>query len=271
MLVALGGLVTAGVTTAVLIAVTGTTLACANLTRGPANVAKPAVGGIANDPLRKKQTRRCPDGMVNVDDAYCIDTYEASIVEVGNDGIERLHSYYLPVPERSYKAVSMKGALPQAYISHDEAEFACKAANKRLCKRWEWKQACRGSVEQHFPYGDTHIPKTCNDHGDSPLRRIYGDKPPRTWQSMNNPALDKLPGTVAVTGSHAACRSDYGTYDMVGNLHEWTAEGPFVGGYFLDVTQNGEGCEYQTVAHNKDYHDYSTGFRCCAETVSETR
>ena len=52
---------------------------------------------------------------------------------------------------------------------------------------------------------------------------------------------------------------------MVGNLHEWTsaASGTFRGGYYLDTTQHGSGCDYVTTAHNVKYHDYSTGFRCC--------
>jgi hypothetical protein len=29
--------------------------------------------------------------------------------------------------------------------------------------------------------------------------------------------------------------------------------------------QNGEGCTYATSAHAFDYHDYSTGFRCCMD------
>ena len=57
---------------------------------------------------------------------------------------------------------------------------------------------------------------------------------------------------------------------MVGNLHEWVADpkGTFMGGFFMDTFQNGEGCEYRTTAHGFDYHDYSTGFRCCAEPVA---
>jgi formylglycine-generating enzyme required for sulfatase activity len=57
---------------------------------------------------------------------------------------------------------------------------------------------------------------------------------------------------------------------MVGNLHEWIADpsGVFAGGYFMDTFQNGEGCEYRTRAHDLDYHDYSTGFRCCADAAS---
>jgi sulfatase modifying factor 1 len=53
---------------------------------------------------------------------------------------------------------------------------------------------------------------------------------------------------------------------MVGNLHEWTADpnGTFQGGYWLDTSQHGDGCAYRTISHGFTYHDYSTGFRCCA-------
>ena len=57
---------------------------------------------------------------------------------------------------------------------------------------------------------------------------------------------------------------------MVGNVHEWTADpaGTFRGGYYLDTRINGEGCDYRTVAHEPTYHDYSTGFRCCANRTA---
>jgi formylglycine-generating enzyme len=84
---------------------------------------------------------------------------------------------------------------------------------------------------------------------------------------MNDPRLHDLPHTVTPTGAREACRNDYGVYDMVGNLHEWVDDpaGTFMGGFFMDTFQNGEGCEYRTTAHGFDYHDYSTGFRCCAD------
>ena len=51
-----------------------------------------------------------------------------------------------------------------------------------------------------------------------------------------------------------------------GNLHEWVAdaEGVFRGGFYVDAVINGAGCSYRTSAHSRGYHDYSTGFRCCA-------
>ena len=96
-----------------------------------------------------------------------------------------------------------------------------------------------------------------------------------TSATMNRAELNQLDGTLAKTGEHDRCTNGYGVYDMVGNLHEWVADGhAFQGGYYQDVASlgHGEGCGYVTTAHEARYHDYSTGFRCCADppgTVTE--
>ena len=84
---------------------------------------------------------------------------------------------------------------------------------------------------------------------------------------MNDPELNRVPGTVARTGSHAKCKTPDGVYDLVGNVHEWVSDpaGTVRGGYYLDTKQNGDGCHYRTDAHDVTYHDYSTGFRCCRD------
>ena len=91
------------------------------------------------------------------------------------------------------------------------------------------------------------------------------------WTQLNDPRLGQVEGALAKTGSHEVCTSGYGALDMVGNLHEWVKTDPslphgtFAGGYYLDTALNGDGCQYRTTAHAHDYHDYSTGFRCCAD------
>ena len=57
-----------------------------------------------------------------------------------------------------------------------------------------------------------------------------------------------------------------GLFDLMGNLHEWTADpaGTFRGGFYVDTVINGNGCLYRTTAHDVAHWDYSTGFRCCA-------
>jgi len=84
---------------------------------------------------------------------------------------------------------------------------------------------------------------------------------------MNDSRLHEMAHTISATGAFPRCTNDYGVFDMVGNLHEWVddPDGTFFGGFFMDTFQNGQGCEYRTIAHPFDYHDYSTGFRCCSD------
>ena len=91
------------------------------------------------------------------------------------------------------------------------------------------------------------------------------------WHKLNDPRLGQVDGALAKTGSHGDCTNGYGVLDMMGNIHEWVKtpasvpRGTFCGGYYLDTSINGDGCKYRTRAHAHDYHDYSTGFRCCAD------
>ena len=91
------------------------------------------------------------------------------------------------------------------------------------------------------------------------------------WTQLNDPRLGQVEGALSKTGEHPDCANGFGVVDMVGNIHEWVATDPstkngtFAGGYYLDTSLNGDGCGYKTQAHAHDYHDYSTGFRCCAE------
>ena len=199
---------------------------------------------------------------------YCVDRYEGSLVEVTPDG-EKPFSPFETVKGRKVKAVSRSGVVPQAYISRNEADLACKAAHKRLCSEPEWTTACKGKRPTTFPYGDDRKAGYCNDSGVPPLATFYPGGGPEAFQhdAMNDPRLNALAGTVSHTGHHQHCHSSWGTYDMVGNVHEWIEDpaGTFLGGYYLDTHINGDGCGYKTVAHDASYHDYSTGFRCCAD------
>jgi formylglycine-generating enzyme len=215
--------------------------------------------------------KRCPDGMANVLGRFCIDKYEASTVEMLPKKKTRKHSPYEPVDGLKVKAVSRRGVLPQAHISRNQAEAACQNAGKRLCTDEEWLTACRGKKPTTYPYGDEHKVGACNDRGVSSFNAYYGvagaeaPKEAYTWANMNDPRLNQMKGTLAKTGAFKQCRSGFGVYDMVGNLHEWTAnpKGTFRGGYYLDTHQHGDGCDYKTTAHKPTYYDYSTGFRCC--------
>ena len=110
------------------------------------------------------------------------------------------------------------------------------------------------------------------------------------WRdAMNSPLIHQLPSSLLKTAERVECTNAYGVFDMVGNLHEWVADdvsrkllkeipieygpellgtagsGAFIGGYFSSQGEHGRGCAYVTATHSPDYHDYSIGFRCCAD------
>jgi sulfatase modifying factor 1 len=215
---------------------------------------------------------RCPPEMGNVDQRFCVDRWEGSIEEVAPDlDIRPWPATTVLDLAKRYRAVSKPGVAPQAYISGSQALEACAAVGKRLCNAAEWRLACTGSEGTIYPYGPSRIEKRCNDHGSAPMYVFY-PQVERSWAGitntdMNDPRLNLLENTIAKTGEHKDCVNDWGLYDMVGNLHEWTSDpyGTFQGGYYLDTLINGEGCAYRTTAHDFDYHDYSTGFRCCSD------
>ncbi len=235
---------------------------------GGTDEAKARVAETPKELLADDGRMRCPAGMVDIEGRFCIDRYEASLVETLPNGEERPFSPYATVDGRRVRAVSEANVKPQGYISAKEAARACAASGKRLCRASEWKTACRGPEKKIYGYGDRREPGRCNDRGKNPVLKLYGAR--WTPATMNQPLLNQLDGTLARTGEHAGCTNGYGVYDMVGNLHEWVADahGAFQGGYYLDVASvgHGEGCGYVTTAHETRYHDYSTGFRCCADT-----
>ena len=106
------------------------------------------------------------------------------------------------------------------------------------------------------------------------VKRLLVGRSQPTWR-MEHSTLPKVlaqmglrraPGLPDIpTGAEAGCVTAEGAFDMMGNLHEWTADpaGTFRGGYYVDTVLNGNGCLYATTAHDVSYWDYSTGFRCC--------
>jgi formylglycine-generating enzyme len=212
---------------------------------------------------------KCPPDMASVAGRFCVDRWEGSLVSRGGDGaLSPWASYEPPEPGRVYLARSQPGVIPQAYISAAQAQAACEAVNKRLCQPVEWRAACGGSRGYAYPYGPTRVAGKCHDAGVAPMLVYHAEEMKKGWGpiELNDPRLNQLDGTVAKTGAFPGCVSDDGIYDMVGNLHEWTADpnGTFQGGYWLDTSLHGDGCAYRTIAHGYSYHDYSTGFRCCA-------
>jgi hypothetical protein len=212
----------------------------------------------------------CPAEMVLIAGRVCVDRWENSLLEVLAGGSTRPWSPYVSPGMTRVRAVSVGDVVPQGYISGAQAEGACREASKRLCSRAEWLSACQGSRGYTYPFGNAAMMGACNvGRTPHPLVSFYGRNDPSifTYESMNNPGINQQPSSLARTGQYARCVTDTGLFDLYGNLHEWIAEadGTFKGGFYADTNTNGPGCLYTTTAHNFTYHDYSTGFRCCAD------
>jgi hypothetical protein len=214
---------------------------------------------------------RCPLGMAPIPGRpACVDRWEAHLVEVLADGAFHSWSPYFNPGDIKIRARSAPGAVPQSYISQIQASQACAEAGKRLCTDAEWLSACRGSKKTQFPYGNTDRPGACNDRRDRHPAIEYLESND-VYARLEHPCINQVPNTVALTGSKSECKTPEEVFDMVGNLHEWTADrnGTFRGGYYVESTLNGRGCDYVTTRHDAIYWDYSIGFRCCADLNPE--
>ncbi len=225
-------------------------------------------------------------------DAFCMDRWEAHTVYV--DGPPRRHSPYSPKASGvKLLAKSSPGVAPQGYLSRIEAAEACAAADKRLCTAREWYRACAGTERRRHPYGKAAQRGACNTGKGHVLTKVFGKNITLTYDAhYNNPRVNQAPGFLALTGAHEKCVTPEGVFDLEGNLHEWIADdvssalpkhipleygehrlgprgsGVFMGGYYSSKGEHGRGCAYTTATHAPDYHDYSTGFRCCRDLLN---
>lgn len=223
----------------------------------------PDVNGVPAEPPGEDG---CPPGMARAGDV-CIDRWEASLVVDSLEGVSGWSPYANP-GSTAVRAVSAPGVVPQGYITGIQARDACDRAGKRLCTDAEWLRACQGAAGTTYPYGSAREPGRCNDARTChPAVQYFESSDGSVFSMIGHACLNQLPDGLARTGAHAGCVSEDGAFDLMGNLHEWTADpaGTFRGGFYVDTTINGNGCLYRTTAHDTGHSDYSTGFRCCAD------
>ena len=213
----------------------------------------------------------CPAGMVTVSD-FCIDRYEASLemIDDNNDPIGSWSPFVNPGDTR-VRAMSVGGAIPQGYITADQAQEACDNNHKKtLCTNAQWLRACQGEAGNTYPYGADRIDGLCNDdRWKHPAIDYFGTNAAWIWSELGHRCISQQVQTVDPAGASLECKTEEGVFDMMGNLHEWTSdpEGTFRGGFYDDTQINQEGCLYKTTAHPRSHWDYSTGFRCCVKPL----
>lgn len=206
-------------------------------------------------------------GMIRVT-TFCIDQYEGSLLEILDGGVAVPFSPFINPGTKRIRAQSTPNAVPQGYMTQLQAAAACSGAGKRLCTDAEWLRACKGASTTTYPYGSTRQSGVCNDaRSVHPAIELYGTSASWIYSHIDSPCLNQLDGGLARTGEHPGCVTTEGAFDMMGNLHEWTADpnGTFRGGFYVDTRLNGNGCDYVTTAHDVGHWDYSTGFRCCSD------
>ena len=165
-----------------------------------------------------------------------------------------------------YEAPNKKGAKPLAAQSAYQAVDYCKSIGKRLCAHAEWNISCTGLNKKTYPYGMSYKKGTCNDNKTGWV--------PVPWNTMGTPAWDKFCKAQykgEPSGNREGCVSDYGVYDMTGNVAEWVVEpknphGYVVkGGYWYGVLQGTPSCGFVNPAHSPGFNSYEFGFRCCKD------
>lgn len=140
----------------------------------------------------------------------------------------------------AFEYPNKKGVAPTVAVAFADAKRLCESQNKRLCSESEWEKACKGPGGAKWPFGANFDADSCNTEDDSGEAR-----------------------SLAPAGRFGKCRSGYGSFDMAGNVAEWTAERIIKGGSFASgdyavrcsARKNG-------AAFNKSSE---VGFRCCAD------
>ncbi len=141
----------------------------------------------------------CPSDMATINNKYCIDKWEATVVDkntkaeasphyipirTGPITADGLYNQFVnkettppgyPMPNRGAEAnsnfvamaVSVSGKTPASFVTREAAKQACENAGKRLCTQSEWYNACAGPGSHSFPqpaypYGTAYQAGKCN-------------------------------------------------------------------------------------------------------------
>jgi hypothetical protein len=220
----------------------------------------------------------CPEGMVEVEGDYCPNVEQKCIRWLDPESKMRCaefdtgttcygHTVHKHFCIDRFEYPNIAGEKPVVMKDWYEAKSTCEAEGKRLCGDSEWTLACEGQERLPYPYGYARNAEACNI--DRPHLDV--DENAIADASRRADEVARLDQRTA-SGSHEACVSPFGAYDMTGNVDEWVVnEGghPYKsglkGGYWGPVRDR---CRPMTVAHNELFEFYQIGFRCCGDSRS---
>ncbi len=148
-----------------------------------------------------------------------------------------------------YEFPNKKGTQPTVNVTWDDAQKSCNVQGKRLCKASEWTFACQGKDWKPYPYGFERNSSAC--------RIDLGLAVPANKNSSSP------------SGSYDKCISDFGVYDLTGNVDEWVesdvGSASWLKGGWWGNLRNRCGQDATTKEHGKSYLNVQVGFRCCAD------
>ncbi len=212
----------------------------------------------------------CPDGMVAVGTAFCMDRYEAARIDATADDAGS--------DESAIKTEA--GVMPWMVNPLDSAAMsafgaACEGRGRRLCTANEFYLACTGPgpTPTTYVYGDTFDPETCNcvDTWCDDYCEDNGIPPAECNTDMNcgyrcgtssssTTCFRPMP-----TGQFPGCTNAYGTFDLNGNMWEAVLSETDPRGF--EIRGGAFNCATPNVrlqcTFNASWNALFAGFRCC--------
>ncbi|MFP6637417.1 MAG: formylglycine-generating enzyme family protein [Nitrospinaceae bacterium] len=192
-------------------------------------------------------------------DAFYIDVYEVTNkqykIYVDTTGAKK---------PKGWRKTDFSGAQqPVVGISWKEAVNYCKSNGKRLPTEAQWEKAGRGK---------------------RPIKYPWGNSPPDSEKlNYNNEKKKTMP-----VGSYEKGKSDYGIYDLSGNVSEWLYDWHYPEYYLYSPKENPQGPDvghYKVIrggnwrnnandvdliyrnATAPNVRNYTVGFRCAQSTT----
>lgn len=147
---------------------------------------------------RQKETPQWyePPHTVEVD-PFMIDVYEVTFEQFLRFDLADDKDYKIEGDWRSYYAPG-KELKPVPNVTYKDAKAFCEWKGKRLPSEIEWEVAARGSNASRYPWGDE-------------------------WDSTKTNTNERGFSDTMEVGQNPEDKSEFGVYDLMGNVQEWTS------------------------------------------------
>lgn len=142
-------------------------------------------------------------------------------------------------PNSEYEAIDTLANKPVRFVTWDAAETYSAWRGMRLPTEAEWEKAARGPDSDRFPWGDTPPPfsSICNfNSSDDPYE---GSPYPTTPVGFFN-------GDIYGSFTTYSNASNYGAFDMAGNVSEWCSDYYSANYYQVSPNTDPENTTYST-------------------------